>query len=267
MRLEGRSALVTGSSTGIGRATAIRFAREGANVALNYYRSREQGESALEECRAAHREAGLGDAKAVLFQANVGKEDEAAGLVARAIEELGDLHVLVNNAGVMKSSPAHEMDTETFDFVVDVNLKGAFYCSRAALKHFLAREGGGVILNNSSVHEIIPKPDYVSYSVSKGGMQNLTRTLALEYADRGIRVNGVGPGAIVTPMNDGWRHDEEKTAAVESRIPMRRAGDPEEIAAVFAFLASDEASYITGQTIFACGGLTLFPAFQENWAS
>lgn len=267
MKLLGRSALVTGSSTGIGRAVAVRFAQEGANIALNYNRSAEEGAAALEECRRAHREAGVPEAKATLSQANVGREEEAAALVERAIHELGDLHVLVNNAGVQRPSPSHEMDTDAFDFVVDTNLKGAFYCARAAIRQFLSRDGGGVILNNSSVHEIIPKPDYLSYSVSKGGMQNLTRTLALEYADRGIRVNAVGPGAVSTPINDAWRHDKEKAAAVAARIPMRRVADPEEIAALFAFLASDEAAYITGQTIFACGGLTLFPAFKENWTS
>jgi glucose 1-dehydrogenase len=140
-------------------------------------------------------------------------------------------------------------------------------CAREALRHFLERGKGGVILNNSSVHEIIPKPKYLSYSISKGGMENLTKTLALEYADRGIRVNAVGPGAIVTPMNRAWIDDVKARGEVESHIPMGRAGESDEIAAVFAFLASDEASYITGQTLFACGGLTLYPEFRTSWAS
>jgi glucose 1-dehydrogenase len=124
-----------------------------------------------------------------------------------------------------------------------------------------------VIVNDSSVHEIIPKPQYLSYSISKGGMENLTKTLALEYADRGIRVNAVGPGAIVTPINSSWTDDPKRRAEVESHIPMGRVGNPEEIAAAFAFLASDEASYITGQTLFACGGLTLYPEFRLPWSS
>ena len=117
------------------------------------------------------------------------------------------------------------------------------------------------------MHQIIPKPRFVGYSVSKGGMQNLTHTLALEYAARGIRVNGVGPGATVTPINRAWIDDPVKRAAVESHIPMRRAGDASEMAAAVAFLCSDEASYITGQTLFVDGGLTLFPSFETSWSS
>jgi glucose 1-dehydrogenase len=154
-----------------------------------------------------------------------------------------------------------------FDRILGVNLRGAFVCSRAAIRHFLERGGGGAIVNNSSVHEIIPKPQFVSYSISKGGLENLTRTLALEYAHEGIRVNSVGPGAIITPINDAWIHDEAARRNVESHIPMGRAGRPEEMAAVFTFLASDEASYITGQTLYACGGLTLFPEFRGAWAT
>jgi glucose 1-dehydrogenase len=124
----------------------------------------------------------------------------------------------------------------------------------------------GVVLNNSSVHEIIPKPGFVSYSMSKGGLENLTKTLALEYADQKIRVNAIAPGAILTRINS-WRKDPKKKTQVEDHIPMKRAGNPEEIASVFVFLASEQASYITGQTIFVDGGLTLFPSFQENWTS
>jgi glucose 1-dehydrogenase len=153
-----------------------------------------------------------------------------------------------------------------FDRVIDVNLRGTFLCAREAIRHFLTR-GGGVIVNDSSVHEIIPKPKYLGYSISKGGMENLTKSLALEYAGSGIRVNAVGPGAIVTPMNKAWIDNPKARAEVESHIPMGRAGTSEEIAAVFAFLASDEASYITGQTLFACGGLTLYPEFRVAWSS
>src|SRR5213076_2625743 len=204
--------------------------------------------------------------KYLTIQADVSQEDQVKTMFAKTLEAFGSVDVLVNNAGIQKPFPSHEMETADFDRVIGVNLRGPFLCSREAIRHFLTR-GGGVILNNSSVHEIIPKPKYLSYSISKGGMHNLTRTLALEYADRGIRVNAVGPGAIVTPINRAWIDSPKARGEVESHIPMGRAGDPAEIAALFAFLASDEASYITGQTIYACGGLTLYPEFRVAWAS
>src|SRR5207247_11194297 len=155
------------------------------------------------------------------------------------------------------SRPSHELSAADFDRVLAVNLRGAFLCAREAIKRFLATETAGVIVNISSVHQLIPKPSYLGYSASKGGMQNMTRTLALEYAGRGIRVNGIGPGATVTPINRAWIDDPVKRRQVEEHIPMRRAGDADEMAGVCAFLASDDAAYITGQTIFVDGGLTL----------
>jgi glucose 1-dehydrogenase len=177
------------------------------------------------------------------------------------------LDCLVNNAGFQRESPSEALDIETYRRILDVNLTGAVLCSQKALAHFVARGGGGNIINCSSVHQIIPKPGYLAYSISKGAMASLTRTLALEFASRGIRVNAVGPGAIDTPINAAWTGDPGKRAIVEGHIPLGRVGTPEEIAGVFAFLASDEASYITGQTIYACGGITLFGEFRENWAS
>jgi glucose 1-dehydrogenase len=262
-RLQGKNTLVTGASSGIGQAIAIRFAEEGANVVINY-RSDAAG---AEATRAAAASANPGG-KQVVLQADVSNEDQVKSLFAKTLEAFGSLDVLVNNAGIQRPSPSHELEAADFDRVIGVNLRGPFLCSREAIRHFLAKEPrGGVILNNSSVHEIIPKPKYLSYSISKGGMKNLTRTLALEYADRGIRVNAVGPGAIVTPINRAWIDNPAARREVESHIPMGRPGEAGEIAAVFAFLASDEASYITGQTLFACGGLTLYPEFRTAWAS
>ena len=262
-RLQGKNALITGASSGIGRAIAVRFAKEGANVAINYGSSAGQAEETLAMAQKAN-PAG----KHFTVQADVSREDQVKSMFAKTLETFGSLDTLVNNAGIQKACPSHEIETADFDRIIGVNLRGPFLCSREAIRHFLTRDGrGGVILNNSSVHETIPKPKYLSYSISKGGMENLTKTLALEYADRGIRVNAVGPGAIVTPINRAWIDNPKARGEVESHIPMGRAGDPAEIAALFAFLASDEASYITGQTIYACGGLTLYPEFRVAWAS
>jgi len=182
------------------------------------------------------------------------------------LDALGGLDVLINNAGIQVEEESVELSTADFDRVIAINLRGAFLCAKLALGHFL-NNGGGAVVNVSSVHEAIPKPMYLGYSVSKGGMHNLTRTLALEYARKNIRINAVGPGATVTPMNKAWIDDPEKRKAVESHIPMGRAGTSEEMAAAVAFLASDEASYITGQTLFVDGGLTLYPDFRTPWSS
>jgi len=265
--LKGKNVLVTGGTSGIGQAIAVRFAEHGANVAINYLRQPDEASETEEQvhaCAAKVRQEGVRD---VLVGADVSNEDEVARMVAQAVEELGGIDVLVNNAGIQISRPSHELSSADFDKVLAVNLRGSFLCAREAIKHFLAENKPGSIVNISSVHQLIPKPNYLGYSVSKGGMQNLTRTLALEYAGRGIRVNSIGPGATVTPINRAWVDDPVKRDMVTSHIPMPRAGDADEMAGVVAFLASDDAAYITGQTIFVDGGLTLFADFREPWSS
>ena len=265
--LEGQNVLVTGGSSGIGQAIAVRFAEYGANVAINYLRRPEEAadtEEQVQACVAKVQREGVRD---VLVGADVSNEDEVVRMVAEAVGQLGGIDVVVNNAGIQISRPSNELSSDDFDKVLAVNLRGAFMCAREAIRHLLAEEKRGSIVNVSSVHQLIPKPDYLGYSVSKGGMQNLTRTLALEYAGRGIRVNGVGPGATITPINRAWVDDPEKRAQVEEHIPMRRAGTADEMAGVTAFLASDDAAYITGQTLFVDGGLTLFPSFLMPWSS
>jgi glucose 1-dehydrogenase len=265
--LKGKSVLVTGGTSGIGQAIAVRFAEYGANVAINYLKLAEEGtetEQQVHACASRVRETGVRDA---LVKADVSNEDEVVSMVADTIDQLGGVDVLINNAGIQISRPSDQLSSADFDKVLAVNLRGSFLCARESIKHFLAEEKPGVIINVSSVHQLIPKPDYLGYSTSKGGMQNLTRTLALEYAGRGIRVNGIGPGATITPINQAWIDDPVKKEQVESHIPMARAGTADEMGGVACFLASDDAAYITGQTLFVDGGLTLFPSFREPWSS
>jgi glucose 1-dehydrogenase len=265
--LRGKNVLVTGGTSGIGQAIAIRFAAYGANVAINYLRAPEEAtvtEERVHACLARVRQRGVRD---VLVRGDVSKEEDVVAMLDSTVDGLGGLDVLVNNAGIQISSPSHELSASDFDKVLAVNLRGAFLCAREAIKRFLATGTPGVIINVSSVHQLIPKPNYLGYSTSKGGMQNLTQTLALEYAGLGIRVNAIAPGATVTPINRAWISDPVKRAMVESHIPMRRAGTVDEMAGVTCFLASNDAAYITGQTIFVDGGLTLFADFREPWSS
>lgn len=265
--LAGKNALITGASSGIGQAVAIRLATEGCNVAINYRKSsgdaEETEEMAMQKACGQVEECGM---KSLLVQGDVSQESDIIEMVNTVVEQFGSLDILINNAGIQQECPSHEISTKDFDNVLSVNLRGAFLCAREAIKHFLA-QNRGIIVNVSSVHEMIPRPLYASYSISKGGMENLTKTLALEYAGHGIRVNAIAPGATITPINEAWVDDPQQKAIVESHIPMGRAGTSEEMAAAVAFLASDEAAYITGQTLFIDGGLTLYADFREAWSA
>jgi glucose 1-dehydrogenase len=265
--LQGKNVLITGGSSGIGQAIAVRFAEYGANVAINYLTTPDEAAETAEQVHACLAQVQREGVQDVLVQADVAREADVVRMVAETVDALGSIDVLVNNAGIQISRPSHELENGAFDKVIDVNLRGSFMAAREAIRRFLDQGGGGSIVNISSVHQVIPKPGYLGYSVSKGGMQNLTKTLALEYANEGIRVNGVGPGATITPINRAWVDDPVKAAAVEEHIPLRRAGTADEMAGVTCFLASDEAAYITGQTLFVDGGLTLYPSFATPWSS
>ncbi|MDX1996043.1 MAG: glucose 1-dehydrogenase [bacterium] len=265
--IKGKKVLVTGGSSGIGQAIAIKFAEYGADVAINYNRNREEAEKteeAIQWCRTSVQQHAVKD---LLIQADVGKKEDVDRMFDTLFSEWGTLDYLINNAGIQIAADSHELTYEQFTRVININTVGAFLCAQRAIQHWLAEDKAGTIINVSSVHQIIPKPRFAGYSVSKGGMQNMTHTLALEYAGRKIRVNGIGPGATITPINRAWVDDPEKRAMVESHIPMGRAGEAEEMAEAAAFLCSDLAAYITGQTLFIDGGLTLYPDFRTSWSS
>lgn len=266
--LKGKNALITGASSGIGQAIAIRLAQEGCNIAINYRKSEAEAEDteemAMQQACGQVENCGV---KSLLIQGDVSKEDDILNMMNTVIDEFGGLDILINNAGIQTECPSHEISTEEFDKILSVNLRGAFLCARETIKHLLSQNRSGTIINISSVHEMIPRPLYLSYSISKGGMENLTKTLALEYAKQGIRVNAIAPGATITPINQDWVENPDKKAVVESHIPIGRAGTAEEMAAAVAFLASDEAAYITGQTLFIDGGLTLYADFREAWSA
>jgi glucose 1-dehydrogenase len=265
--LQGKNVLVTGGTSGIGQAIAVRFAEYGANVAINYLRRAEEAADTEDQVHACVRRVKEKGVRDVLVRGDVSDEGEVVAMVEDTVAQLGSLDVLVNNAGIQISRPSHELSARDFDKVLAVNLRGAFLCAREAIRHFLDRGTPGAIVNMSSVHQRIPKPDYLGYSVSKGGMANLTTTLALEYAGRGVRVNGIGPGATVTPINQAWVNDPTKAEQVTSHIPIPRPGTADEMAGVTCFLASDDAAYVTGQTLYVDGGLTLFADFREPWSS
>src|SRR5207245_45006 len=233
MLLKGRKALVTGASSGIGEATAERLGREGASVCVNYYSERERGDA--ERVVAAVEKAG---AAAMAVQADVGDEDGVRRMVARVAGEFGGLDLLVNNAGIEKQVPLLEMSLDDWSAVLRTNLTGAFLCLREAGK-VMAEHGSGVVVNISSVHEFIPWPGFAHYCASKGGLKLLMETAARELAPKKIRVLNIAPGAIVTPINKFVLDDPEAKHAVEEEIPLGRIGNPGEIAAAVAWVASD----------------------------
>jgi glucose 1-dehydrogenase len=251
-------AVVTGSSKGIGKTIAVEFAKEGYKIVLN---ARDENELSEAVNNVKNTIEGI-EERITYLAGDISQEDICSSLIEHTIKTFGKVDVLVNNAGIgAVQKSVHELSSDEWDYVIDVNLKGAFLCTREVIKRMIY-EGRSArktysIINISSVHESIPQPQSAPYSASKGGMEMLTKTVALEVADKGIRVNGIAPGAIATDMNKEILEDEQKKREEEKRIPMHRIGRPEEIAKVALFLASDDASYMTGTTVYVDGGLTL----------
>lgn len=255
--LSGKTAIITGGASGIGRATAIRFAKEGVNIVINYHSREDEANSLVEIVK----EIGV---DAIAVQADTINKNEMESLVKQTVEHFGGFHIMVNNAGIQSEIPSHTMSIDDFDKVINVNLRGTFIGCQLALQHFMDRKFKGSIINVSSVHEIIPWPHYAHYCASKGGVKLLTQSLALEYARVQIRVNNIAPGSINTPINADNFDTEEKKKDADGFVPMGYVAEPEEIASVAAFLATKEAKYITGQTIVADGGLSLYPS-HRSW--
>jgi glucose 1-dehydrogenase len=253
MALDGKTAIVTGAASGIGFAIAQRFLHDGAKVVIADL-DQARGERAERELD------GLGEIQ--FFKADVGKRLDIHNLVAAAIDAFGDVDILVNNAGIVHSADFLDLTEEDFDRVLRVNLKGAFLAGQAVARYMVekVKRGGapGSIINMSSINAVVAIAEQLPYSVSKGGINQLTRVMALALAPHGIRVNAIGPGSIATDMLASVNSDVEAKNRLLSRTPLGRIGEPSEIASIAAFLASDDASYITGQTIYADGGrLTL----------
>ncbi|MFL5208188.1 MAG: SDR family NAD(P)-dependent oxidoreductase [Microvirga sp.] len=244
MRLKDKVAVVTGAAQGIGLAIAERFAREGAKVAI--------GDINVEKGEAAAAKLGAG---ALFHQADVGYRDQAEGLIARAVAAFGRLDILINNAGITHNADFLDLAEEDYDRVLRTNLKSVFLCGQAAARRMVAQGGGGTIINMASVNARLAIPNQVPYGASKGAINQLTRVMAVGLAPHRIRVNAIGPGTIMTDLaRDSVLKNETATRMVMSRTPIGRFGEPDEVASVALFLASDDASYITGQTIYPDGG-------------
>ena len=247
-RLAGKVAIVTGASTGIGQAIAIRLGSEGASVVIDLISHPEGADAAKSQIEAA-------GGKAAIVQADITKTADIQNLVEQAWSQFGGCDILVNNAGVEKGAPFQEVTEADYDLVMNTNLRAAFFLTQKFVQKLLAAKKPGRVINISSVHEDMVFPNFASYCAAKGGMRMLMRDLAMELGPSGITVNNVAPGAIATPINASLLADKPKLDALLNNIPLGRMGTPEEVAGVVAFLASDEAAYVTGSTYFVDGGL------------
>ena len=259
--LKGQKALVTGASSGIGKAVAIALGHAGADVVVNYVHGTEQAQevvAAIDQC----------GSRALACQADVSREDQVSAMFARMKAEFGTIDILINNAGLQQDAPFDEMTMAEWNRVIEVNLTGQFLCAREAVREFKRRGvvpdvscAAGKIICMSSVHEVIPWAGHVNYAASKGGVMLMMKSIAQEVAPYRIRVNSIAPGAIRTPINtDAWQTPEAYDALM-TLVPYKRIGEPEDIGRAAVWLASDQADYINGISLFVDGGMTLYPGF------
>jgi glucose 1-dehydrogenase len=263
-RLKNQHALITGASSGIGKAIALQMALEGARVVVNYHSSEEPALELVEQIKQS-------GSDAIAVKADVSDEEQVQAMFRQAFEKFGNLHILVSNSGIQQDSPIHEMTFSQWQKVLATNLNGAFLCAREAVKAF-NRQGrddqdawaAGKIIFISSVHELIPWAERVNYAASKGGLMMLMKSLAQEISGEKIRVNSIAPGAIRTPINEDAWSDEESMKKLLELIPYQRIGEPGDVARAAVWLASDESDYVVGTTLFVDGGMALYPGFAGN---
>ncbi|MDE1191920.1 MAG: SDR family oxidoreductase [Arachidicoccus sp.] len=266
MKLQNQIAIITGASSGIGKAVAKSMASEGATVVINYpfENSKADAQAVLDEVLQA-------GGKGIIFQCDVSAEADVQNMFASVIQQFGTVDILVNNAGIQSDSPFEEMTLNKWNAVIGVNLTGQFLCAREAIKEFLRRGvdeskslSAGKIICMSSVHQIIPWAGHANYASSKGGINMLMQTLAQEFSPKKIRVNSICPGAIQTPINkSAWSTPKALNSLLEL-IPYKRIGQPEDIGKAAVWLASDNSDYVCGTSLFVDGGMTLYPGFTEN---
>jgi glucose 1-dehydrogenase len=264
LTLPGQSALVTGADSGIGKGVALALANAGAKVLINYAHNQAAADETVGEIKAAGGEA-------FSFQADVSQENDVLAMFAELFKQYGTIDILVNNAGLQKDSRFVDMTLDQWKTVIDINLTGQFLCSREAAREFIRRgvvadrsRAAGKIICMSSVHEVIPWGGHVNYAASKGGIMMFMKSIAQELAPHKIRVVGIGPGAIQTPINKSAWDTPNALDKLLTLIPYNRIGQPEDIGRLAAWLVSDQADYITGTTIFMDGGMTLYPGFADN---
>jgi glucose 1-dehydrogenase len=262
--LTGQKALVTGASSGIGRAIAVALGRAGADVVVNYRSGDEMAQQVVEQIQSS-------GGNAYAHRADVSQEGQIEEMFDRMRDELGTVDILVNNAGLQKDAAVHEMTLEQWNTVIGVNLTGQFLCAREAIREFKRRgvresvsRSAGKIICVSSVHEVIPWAGHVNYAASKGGVMLMMKSIAQEVAPLRIRVNSICPGAIRTPINREAWETEEAYAALMKLVPYKRIGEADDIARAAVWLASDDADYVTGASIFVDGGMTLYPGFEAG---